>query len=550
MKPKLRPLGDLANDTSGISTILLAFAFSTLVGASAFALDMGSLYLAKRKLQGLADSAAMSIDEADFAAGAQGTVRELIVEDGAKNVQVVKLIPGTYTPDITVAPDKRFAPVTDLATATAIQVALHQDVPLFFGAVITRKPTARVHATAISARSNMAAFSIGTRLSNLTGNLPNQILSSLAGIELNLDTAEILRLSQHKVDVKAVGFALADAYGRKDQTLTQIFGEDYPANDVIEAMASVTNDAATQQILNEVAGQVGTDPIDLSTLIDLGISGNAVVADPANAISIDTYSLLRSVLQQSQGDTFKVSIDASAVGLTSAKLIIAGRNTTSHSPLLTINAAKQLTLRTASTRIYLDTRVSTGSLGLASLRVPFYTELAPGEARMTDIDCKGSDKGATLGVKPSIGSLALGDIDAAQIEDFSSDMTVSEAELAKTLLIKVTGQSELVLGGDAEQSVPFTIDEIDGQVIKSVQASDVVASFAASLVSKSQIKVTALGLGVNASSVTSLVGTTLGTIAPAIDSLLFSALEATGVKVGVSDVSVDKLRCGTPILVA
>lgn len=545
---KLRNFRDLASDTSGVSTIILAFSMMTLIGASAFAVDMGSLYLAKRKLQGLADTAAMSIDESDYTQGAEGTVSELILEDGSKNVQILHLLPGTYTPDPAVAPDQRFQPISDPAAATAIKVALHQDVPLFFGAILTRNPTARVHASAISARSNMAAFSIGTRLSNLTGNLPNQVLSSLAGAELNLDTAQILKLSNQTIDVKAVGFAIADAQNLQNQTLKQIFENSYAASVVVDAMADVASDPQTADLLRDVADRVGNDPVDLSALIDLGVSGDTTRADPAQTITIDAYSLLRATLQLSQGDSYKIEINTSAVGLTSAKLIIAGKNTTSHSPLLTINAAKQLTLRTAATRVYLDTTVSTGT-SLGSLRVPYYVELAPGEARMTDIEC-GADKAVTLGVKPAIGSVALGDVDKNLMTDFSTDLTVNQAQLAKTLLVKVEGRSELELGGNSEQSVPFSIDEIDARTIKSVQASDVVTSFAASLASKSDIKVSALGLGVNVGSVTSAVGTTLGLIAPAVDSVLFNALEAAGVKIGVSDVSVDRLRCGTPILVA
>lgn len=545
---KLRTLRDLASDTSGVSTMLLAFSFTTLIGASAFALDMGNLYLAKRKLQGLADSAAMAIDESDYRSGAQDTVLELITQDGSKNVKVAALVPGTYVPDPDIAPQNRFQAVGNPTTANAIKVELQQDVPLFFGKILTRKATTKVHASAISSRSNMAAFSIGTRLSNLTGNLPNQVLSTLAGAELNLDTSDILRLSGQKIDVKTVGFALADAYNMRGQSLSQIFANEFAASAVVDAMAEVTEDTQTANLLREIADSVGNAPVDLSALIDLGISGDAVAADPAHAITIDAYTLLRGTLQLSQGETFRIELDTSAVGLTSAKLIIAGRNTTAHSPLLTINAARQLTLRTAATRVYLETAVSTGT-ALGSLRVPYYVELAPGEARLTDIRCSG-DKGVTLGVKPSIGSVALGDVDKTRITDFSAALPVNKAQLAKTLLVKVMGKANLELGGNNEQSVPFSIAEIDNQSTKAVQASDVVSSFAASLAANSQIEVSALGLGVNAGAVTSAVGSTLSLIAPTVDSLLFNALEAAGLKIGVSDVAVDRLRCGTPILVA
>ncbi|MFM6930736.1 MAG: hypothetical protein ACKOUT_00660, partial [Novosphingobium sp.] len=270
-----------------------------------------------------------------------------------------------------------------------------------------------------------------------------------------------------------------------------------------------------------------------------------------NPVRLDSYTLTRAALQLAQGETYAAQFAVSAAGLTSASLRIAGKNATAHSPMMTVTDARDVVIRTAATRVYLDTQVASAISGIAALRVPVYSELAPGEARMTGITCSGSGpKGVTLGVKPSIGSAALGTVDTANFDDFSAPLPVSSAVMANTLLLRVNGRSDLSLSGDAEQSVFFSLDEIAAGTHKTVGATDMVSSVTGSLVQNSKITVTALGLGVNASAITSAIGTTLSAIAPTIDSVLDTALKSAGVQLGVSEVGIDKVRCGVPVIVA
>src|SRR3546814_5344801 len=50
----------LRNDTGGGISILTAFGLTMLIGSAALAIDVGSLYLDRRKLQGIADAAALA----------------------------------------------------------------------------------------------------------------------------------------------------------------------------------------------------------------------------------------------------------------------------------------------------------------------------------------------------------------------------------------------------------------------------------------------------------------------------------------------------------
>lgn len=542
----------LADDRTGISSLMFGVSATALIGAAAFAVDMGSLYLARAKLQGLADAAAMSIDESDFASGGQDTVNSLIVKDGSQGVQVVRLIPGTYTANSAVAPENRFQPVNDPNNANAMEVRLEQDVPLFFGAILTGNRTGRINARAIATRTNLAAYSIGTRLTNLGGQIPNQILSSFGGVALNLSASDMTTLANNRIDILAVGDALKARFNLQGQTYSQIFARDYQLADLLQAYASASTDNASATILAAAAAKVGNQSVPLAALIDLGKMGQSDFHDTTNPLRIDALTLLRAGLELSQGEYFRADIAVSAAGLASASLTVVGKNATVHSPMMTVTDARDVVLRTAATRVYLDTQVLSSGLpaGIASLHVPFYAELAPGEARMTSIVCKGTaSDGVTLGVKPGIGSTSIGTVNPALLDDFSAPLTVSPAQLANTLAVKITGSSTLTLSGNSEQSVLFTLPEISAHTVKSVYSSDIVASLAASLVNQAQINVSVLGLGLNVSSITQTVGTTLGTVAPTIDSILDSALKTAGVGLGVSDVSVDRVRCGVPVLV-
>jgi uncharacterized membrane protein len=538
----------LRRDESGVSTILFAGSAVALLGASAVATDLGSLYLAKRKLQGLADAAAMTVSESDFVTNSPATVGELIVKDGSQNVRIIRLQPGVYTADPTLAGKDRFQPVT-ATEANAMKVSLEQTVPLFFGKLLTGNQTATVHAEAIASRVNMAAFSIGTQLTNIDAGLTNQLLSAIAGSQLNLDSSDLAALTDNRIDILAMADSLAARTGTTGALYQDIMDASYDLTDVIGAMRDAGAGSAAS-VLQQIEDSLGAQTVDLTGLIDLGPMGETNFRDPHQPLMIDAYSMMRAALQLSQGSTYQAQIAVNVAGLTNTTLTIAGKNGTEHSPMLTVTAARDVVVRTAATRIYLDAQIG-GAGALASLRVPFYAELAPGEARMTAIECGGrEDDGVTLGVKPSIGSAAIGTVDISLIEDFSAPLTVSPARVVSTLLARIDVSSNFALSGDDEQSVLFTLEEIADHESKSVSSSDIMTSLSRSLVSNASVSVTALGLGLSTGPLTTAVGTALTAVAPTIDTVLDSVLKAAGVQLGVSQVTVDKVRCGAPILVA
>lgn len=546
-------VSSLAHDSAAAIGLLMAGSMFALLGATAVAVDVGSLYLAKRSLQGLADSTAISVSEGDFA-NASSNARALLQQSGAGDVTLVGITPGTYQNDPNVAPSQRFTTVSDVSQATAMSITLSRSVPLFFGAVISGKNALTLQAKAVAARQDMAAFSIGTQqiaAPGLLGSVPNTLLSALAGTSLNLSTSDVGTLGATQIDLLAVGDSVASGEAMTNVSYGQVFNTTVPLARLLSEIANAAPDMTTADTFRTAAVAVSGGSVQLSRLIDLGPLAAGMAGAPHTPLPVDGYTLLRSVLQLAQGSTYSASMPISAPGLLSAQLKIVGGNGTQHSPLMTVSAARSVVLHSQLTRVWLDVQVASAIAGIASLDVPVYIEMAPGAARMTAISCTGNTltDGVTLGVTPGIGNAAIGTISQSALYDLTRVPTITPAQLARTLLVSITGSAQLSVGGAQEQAVFFSKSAISAQVIKSVATQDAVTALAATLTRNTRITVTALGLGINVSSITTAVGSTLSLAAPAIDTVLSSVLSSLGVGLGVSNVSVDRMRCGQPTLV-
>ena len=106
MRLRPTPLRGLAEDTGGSVSMMMAMSFITLLGAAALAVDVGSLFLQSRKLQGIADLAAISAarDVGRATTAAQATA----AENGWGRPLNVQVALGRYDPDPALAPSARF----------------------------------------------------------------------------------------------------------------------------------------------------------------------------------------------------------------------------------------------------------------------------------------------------------------------------------------------------------------------------------------------------------------------------------------------------------
>jgi uncharacterized membrane protein len=219
---------------------------------------------------------------------------------------------------------------------------------------------------------------------------------------------------------------------------------------------------------------------------------------------------------------------------------------------LSIGSAGQTEVRTAQTRIWIDIALAQAPLGIGSIRVPIYIELAQAHAQLAAVGYRGgrTTASAALDVTPSVGRTAIADLDPALLANFQQAMELRPARVAALPLASVTAAANVSLGGTQAQRVSFTASDIDGNVVKSVATDDIARGVASSLLRTVDVRAQIVGLGLSAGLLTSTVGHMLSAAAPALDLVVSQVTALVGVRVGEADVRVDGVRCGTPILVA
>ena len=538
----------LAGDRRGNITMLFAGGFVMLAGSAAFAVDTGSLYLEKRRLQGVADAAALSAANSD---AAETAARSAISANKADDANIEQLERGSYSPDTSLAPDARFTPSG--SDSNAIRLTLGRDVPLFFGRFLTGRPTARVSVRAVAARVDLASFSIGSRLASVSGGLPGQLLSGIAGTDLGINVMDAQGLVNANVDILAFADALRTQAGLQGLTFGETLASTVTLPKALGALAAATANAGAQSALRTIAAKVPPVSVKMSQLIDLGPLGGESKVDPNRPINADTYALVREALEIANGKRqLDLDLGTSVPGVASTKVTLAIGERPANSPWLAVAKDRSVKVRTAQTRLYVDAKVGgSGLLGAATVHLPLFVELANAEASLRSISCPTpSTAKVSLDVTTAVGQVAIGDVDTAALGNFNTAITPRRTTLVKLLAVaEVTGLSNVSLGGAGAQQTTFTAQEIASGTAHTVATNDLTAGVAGSLVRGMDIQANALGLGISLTPLTTAVGTLLQGVAAPLDSTLNNLTGLLGVSVGQADVRVNGVRCGKPILV-
>ena len=536
----------LIASTGGNVTVMFGTGLLVFLGVASLAVDATNLYLAKRHAQGIADSAALAaagnIENAGPAAAAARNANPM------QGLSILSVEPGQYVEDPTIVAAKRF--VVGANGANAARVRVHVDVPLYFGRIFG-KTSVPVEARGTAARIDMVAFSIGSRLAGVNGGLPNTLLSQLAGTDLQLSAMDYQALAGGQLDILKFSEALRSQLNVQTATFGELLNMQASLPQISRAMAASVTDAQASSVLRAVADRLPQTSTTLSSLIDLGpLSGNTK-SDPSRPITVDAFSMLRGTLELGGQHQINADLGATVPGLTSTKLTIAIGERPANSPWLRVTAAHDIEVRTAQTRIYLDTQVAP-QLGLASLRVPIYVELAAASAKLKDVSCAGGSKKATvkLMVTPSVGEAAIADVDPAALGNFQAAPALNRVTILRTPVATVSGFADVKLGGVDPQEVFFSASDINSHTAKRVSTGDMVQGVASSLISRIDLNVSVLGLGLNLGTLTALVGQVLNLAAAPLDGLYGQVSSLLGVQVGQADVWVNGVRCGTPVLVA
>jgi uncharacterized membrane protein len=524
-------------------SIASAFGMTMLIGAAALAVDLGSHHLDRRKLQGIADAAAMA---AAARPGEERAAAERIIAANCDcGIAIAALTPGTYIADPSIEAERRFT--AGGAAPNAIRVTLTRDRPLFFGRFLTGRQDSIIRATATGARRGYAAFSLGSRVAALNGGLPNALLSALTGSEVNLSVMDYNALASTDIDLLAFSDALRTELDADVLTFGQTLNTQATLPQVVSALASAA-DGQAASALEHIADGALPRALLPSRAIDLGPRASSIRIDAANPVKVNALSLLRAMLLLGNANRqVDLSLAGHLPGGSGINIALLVGEPPADSPLIAVTDTNDVVVRTAQVRLKVETRVATP---LASVHVPLLAELGSASARITDIDCAPNSSAAvSLGVVTSPAMVAIGTVSDSDFQDMQRPLDPQPARVVKLPLVSVDAGAELILSDLNEKRVDFSRSEIDGGQVKTVSSGGLVAGAAESLADRMELDVNVLGLVLNLKALTAVVGDTVALAAPVLDTVLADLTGLLGLQVGQADTRVNALRCGKARLV-
>lgn len=533
----------------GATAVVTALTMTAAIGFVGLAVDVGNIYLNTRRLQGIADLAAISA-ASDLPRASQRADQSVAANAWPGRISA-QTEAGTYTPNPDITIDERFE--ISASGRNAARVRLSADAPVYFAALFL--PEARVSMTreAVAAQSEFASFSIGTRLLSLNEGVLNQLLSGLTGSNVSLSVMDYRSLASAEVDLFGYIDALRTRADIEAGSFDQALDARISPADALGAIDDVldANRHRAAPIIERLANAAPrTESIDgLSQLFDLGPYGaqDVVLAGESARVRVNALDLATSVLELSNGERqVRLDVAANAPGLAQTRVWLAIGERPNNSPWLSVTEDNDVIVRTAQARIYAQTTIGSA---VGGVRVPIFVEMASAEARLSDIECDATPqrRSVTLEVAPSLGTIALADIDVAQLNNFRRNVSLRPARLIDLALLRVEGEARVDLGGHAWQRVRFNGDEITRGVVKSVATRDLAEASIASLLGRTQLSVRPANI--NLGPVTAAVRPALTTAGATLSPVINGLTDVLGIALGEADVRVTGVRCGAAALV-
>ena len=549
----MRVAAQWLHDRRGGVGVLVALAMPLLIGFAAFAVDLGSATLDSRRLQGIADAAAIAAagdpDHADTLA------RASVASAGWSRAIAVTTRVGRYRRDPAVAVGARFVPGS--AGADAVRVSLNATSPAFFATIFGSHGIA-IGRAATATRQRLASLSIGTRLASVNGGLANAYLSALTGSSVALSAVSYDALAGADVDLFGFLGALNTSASLKAASFGEIAAARVTQGQALGALASALDARGNGSAAGAVRTLALTAPgrsLSLSALIDPGPYG-AQATGGSGVARVNAMALVTALVQLAS-PTRQVALDLGAsTGLSSSKVTLAVGERPQQSPWIAIGTDGSVVVRTAQARLYVDQQLTPaplpGLLGTIGVRVPLFVELASGEARLTAIDCaSAASAGVSVEARPSPGTAAIAALDPARLSDFSQPVALSPARLVDLAVVQVDGKATIDLGqAEPWQPLRFSAADIAAGTSRTVSSGTVVTSVAGSLAQRLTLSARVIGLPLPVGPLLSGVGSRVAAAAPGLDALLDLATGTLGVHVGQADVRVTGMRCGVGALVA
>lgn len=544
----------LLRNRDGSVAIISATFGAVAVACLALAVDMGSVFMQSRKLQGMADLAAIA---AARDLGAAKAAADATVAANSWAGVTVDVTTGVYATAAGTPRDQRFK--AGSPTPNAVKVRLNADADLYFANAILGKNTLKLHRNATAARAEFASFSIGSRLASLDGGVANSLLGALIGGKVSLSVMDQKALVGADVGLFEYVDALRTRANLQAASFDKTLESDITTGQALGVLGDVltaNGDASAAAAVKKLAATAGNGTkIDLAKVFDLGPIGAQdhvleVNSAKVNLQAMDVAGALLLVAQE--GRQVKLNMGASIPGLTDIDVWLGIGERPNGTSWLAMSSDGEIIISTVQTRLYIEAQALSvlGALGATPLTLPILIEAAPAEAKLVAISCPvtRADQKVTLSVKPSVGFLAIGKVDPTKLNDFKHPLVVAPAALIDLWPLEATASAKVTLGGALWKPVQFSQAEIASNTIKSVKTTDVAQATLSSLLGSLAINIKLLGLSAPTLGVP-LASTLKGLGAP-LDAVVNELTDLLGVKLGEADVQVNGLRCRDAALVA
>ena len=554
------------HDRSGATSIIAALSLTVLLAIAAIAIDFGSLYFARRNLQAANDAAALAAaqDPADAVA-----IAEDVFSRNGYSGGTIAVSTGTYTADEALDAGDRFTP--DAAARDAVRV--HVSIPhnRHFAWVFGLQSLATVTTQATAARIPTASFAAGTRLSELQGGLANSLLGAAWGSSLSLSLFDYQAMLDTNVALLPFLDQLATNVGVTG-SYQQLAAVNVTIGQLVEVLIETANTpgassgstAAALLALQSLQLQLQPgQPVRLSEVIDIsflyGRSIGGVAEIGENGQEVNMMGLLSSSARSAlTGQTTDVG---SALTIPVANSSVNTRLASGTQMAQVANARIGSSIQTAQVRIALTVTLTNVNLGVATatIQVPVYLELAPGQATLTAMPCVTEGSRAEVSARAGASSVQFGTVSDAALRDFSTPVTPATAPIVNISLLGIpiqvnaSGTAQAAASGD--QILSFTQADIDNGTVKSV-SNGTAAPFTA--FSQNMTLSTAIlgDPGILGPLLNAQLATLTAALQPVVANLLTqlnsptnSLLTTLGLQLGITDVRMLNANCRVPTLV-
>lgn len=538
-------LNTFGEDRKGGVAIMVAAFAGLIVILAALAVDVGSMVLKAREVQGAADLA--SLAAARDLPKAQAAALTTAKANLGDNVTVETTV-GVYVGDPNVAAKNRFT--AGGTQPNAARVVIHDRAKLYFASImgVSSAPITREATAALPGSKPSALFSIGSRLLSLNRGLLNMILSGLLGSNVNLSLMDYNRLVGADVNLLEFTDALAVKLNVEAGDYDALLKHDVTTGQLLDVLRVVADDD-DKAVLGAITGSQLQVPIKVSDILGVDVDARDGLRRALN-VDVSALDLIMAGLETANGNRqLALNGDINAI-LADVKIKAAIGERPNDSSWITVSSGDTPVIRTAQTRVFVQAKTKNLVPELLSADIQLFAEVASAEAKIAEIKCSASNS-VDVDARPGLLRVTIGDVtNPGDLDNFKRAITTDELTLAYVLGLPLKIYANVESKDRTWQRLKFTASDISAQNIKTVRAKEITSSLINNLTS--QLKITFLGLQLDW--IVKLLTPLLTPIGYLLDAILNPLLRVLGIGLGEADVRVMGVNCpggvgGIPYLV-